>query len=62
MSFGKDHPILLNRGRHRAKRPKTFASEQNAIAYAQQKGLKKYKIVNIKLSDQARPKFKVVAE
>lgn len=38
---------LEHRGRHRAKRPKTFKSEALANVYAELKGIKKYDVVRM---------------
>jgi len=62
MSYRKGKPILLNRGRNRTKRPKTFSTEESAKEYAKKQGLNSYKIVNLKLSNEGKAKFKVVTE
>jgi len=62
MSYRKGKPILLSRGRSRIKRPKTFTSEDSARQYAEKQGLSSYKIVNMRISDGAKPKFKIVSK
>lgn len=58
----KDKPILLNRGRARVKRPKTFKSEEALKTYAKANGIDKYTIVNLRVNDKVKPKFKIVTE
>ena len=48
------------KGRLRAKRPKTFKSEASANSYAEQKGMKDFKLVNISINP-LKPKIKIVA-
>ena len=48
--------------RPKKKRPKTFKTEESAKSYADKEGIKKYKIVNIRLLDSQPAKYKVVAE
>jgi len=45
------------KGRNRKKRPKTFKTEESAKKYAESKGLKNYKLVNISISSK---KIKIV--
>jgi len=51
---------LLHRGRHRAARPKTFATEVLAKAWAEAQGIKKYDIV--RLDSGLSKKVKVVSK
>ena len=60
MSFRKGKPILLNRGRNRKARPKTFSSEDLAKAHADKEGLKDFKLVNMKSEASQTKKIKIV--
>lgn len=46
--------------RYRAKRPKTFKTEEAAKKWADEQGIKKYDIVNIKSPEAETKKLKVV--
>ena len=46
--------------RNRAKRAKTFKTEDGAKKYAEAKGIKSYDIVNIRVSESSTPKLKVI--
>ncbi|MBW2983522.1 hypothetical protein KY361_00220 [Candidatus Woesearchaeota archaeon] len=52
--------MKINRRRNRAPRPKTFKSEEAAKRYAEAKGIKDYKLVNIRSSSSKRKKLKIV--
>ncbi len=41
--------LLQHRGRHRAKRPRTFKTEAAAKQWAEAQGIKKYEIVRLGL-------------
>jgi hypothetical protein len=43
-------------------RPKTFKSEEAAKKYAESKGLKDYKLVNLKSASSKKKKIKVIAK
>ena len=63
MSYRRDKkPVLLNRGRNRKKRPKTFRSSEAAKKWADEKGLKKYELVEMKNPGSKKSKIKVVVE
>jgi len=47
-------------GSNRKKRPKTFKSEQAAKKYAEAKGIKKYKLVNLHPFNPKKTKIKIV--
>lgn len=47
------------RGRNRKKRPKTFKSKDAARKYAESKGIKNYKLVNLAIPSK---KIKIVVE
>jgi hypothetical protein len=49
-------------GRSRKTRPKTFKTEDAAKKYAESKGIKDYKLVNLKSSSSKRKKIKVVSK
>lgn len=51
---------LLHRGRHRAKRPKTFKSVAKAKAHADASGNKKYEVVQMNYG--LSRKFKIVSK
>ena len=42
-------------------RSKTFKTEEAAKAYAEEQGLKKYKLVNLKSSESKTKKIKIVS-
>jgi len=46
----------------RKKRPKTFKSEEAAKKYAEAKGIKNYKLVNLQPFNPKRTKIKIVVE
>ncbi len=58
MGIGHKKPQLVHRGRHRAKRPRTFKTEENAKKWADSQGIKKYDVV--RLSDGLSKKLKIV--
>lgn len=58
MSTSHKRDIVCKGGRNRAKRAKTFASEENAKKHAAEKGIKKFKIEKAKKGKR----FKVVEE
>ena len=62
MSFHHYKPILLCRGRHRKRRPKTFTSEEAAKKWADEKGIKKYVIENMKGPFSKEKKLRVVGK
>ena len=47
------------KGRHRKTRPKTFKTEESAKKYAEAKGMKNYKLVDLAISPN-RNKIKIV--
>ena len=47
-------------GSNRKKRPKTFKSEQAAKKYAEAKGYKNYKLVDLQPFNPKRTKIKIV--
>ena len=49
------------RGRKRAKRPKTFRTEEGAKRYAEAKGIKDYRLVDLKGASPKKHKFRVVS-
>ena len=51
-----------SRGRNRKRRPKTFKSEEAAKMYAEAKGLKNYKLMDLAISSPKRKKIKIVFE
>ena len=48
--------------RQREQRPKTFKTEEAAKKYAEQKGIKNYKLVNLRSSGSKRKKLRIVAQ
>ena len=54
--------MKVNRRRDRQARPKTFKSEAAAKKYAETKGIKSYKLVNLKSSTSKTKKLKIVAQ
>ena len=48
------------RGRNRKPKPKTFKSEGAAKKYAEAKGIKNYKLVDLAISSPNRKKLKIV--
>ncbi|MFH0867923.1 MAG: hypothetical protein V1831_01300 [Candidatus Woesearchaeota archaeon] len=50
------------RGRHRKPKPKTFKTEEAAMKYAEAKGLKNYKLLDIQELNPNKNKIKIVAE
>jgi hypothetical protein len=50
---------LLHRGRNRKKRPKTFNTEEAAKKYAEEQGLKEYKLHNLKSANSTEKKFRI---
>ncbi|MFH1638683.1 MAG: hypothetical protein ABIB71_09730 [Candidatus Woesearchaeota archaeon] len=51
---------IRDASRARAKRPKTFKSEESAKAWAEKKGIKKYELVNLKNYWRNEKKIRVV--
>lgn len=47
MSIRHDTPPLKNRGRNRAKRAKSFRSEDAADAWAKANNIENYKLINL---------------
>ena len=60
MGTGHKKRSLISRGRRRAKRAKTFASEEKAKAHAQKEGIKNFEVV--RLSTGLSRKFKIVSK
>lgn len=54
--------MKINRKRNRQPRPKTFKSEEAAKKYAEAKGIKSYKLINLKSSSSKTKKLKIVAQ
>ena len=50
------------RGSNRKKRPKTFKSEEKARKYAELKGIKNYKLINLQPFNPKKTKIKIVVE
>ena len=48
--------------RYRKPRAKTFKTEAAAKKYAEQKGIKNYKLVNLRFSSSKRKKIRVIAQ
>jgi hypothetical protein len=48
------------KGRNRTKRPKTFKSEEAAKKYAEAKGIKNYKLIDLQELNPNRNKIKIV--
>jgi hypothetical protein len=48
------------KNKNRKTRPKTFKTEQSAKKYAETKGIKKYKLVDLKSTNPKEHKFKIV--
>ncbi|MBR9692172.1 hypothetical protein GOV06_05305 [Candidatus Woesearchaeota archaeon] len=59
--FSKRIPTRTAVRRERA-RPKTFKTEEAAKVYAEKKGIKDYKLVNLKSPESKIKKIKVVAK
>ena len=53
-------PILRVRGRNRAKRPKTFHSEEAAKKYAEEHQLKGYELYNLRGPFSKERKIKII--
>ena len=60
MSVRAIRPILLHRGRDRAKRPKTFSTEEAAKAWASANKIEKFDLENLKNDSAKVKKFRVV--
>jgi hypothetical protein len=60
MSIRAIRPILLKRGRNRAKRPKTFTSEEAANAWAKEQGLKDYTLEDLSMPSAKKRKIRIV--
>ena len=58
--YSKRVPERTHKRRLRA-RPKTFKTEEAAKAYAEKKGLKDYKLVNLRSPESKTKKIKVVS-
>ena len=54
--------MQTSRGRNRKPRLKTFKREETAKKYAESKGLKNYKLVNIWSAKKNKKKIKIVVE
>lgn len=52
---------IKSHSRIRLKRPKTFLTKEKAVSYAEQNKMKNYDIVNMRVGDKKKGKFKVVA-
>lgn len=52
--------MVGSKGRCREPRPKTFKTEESAKRYAESKGIKNYKLVNLKTSSSKRKKLRIV--
>ena len=50
------------RGRNRVAKPKTFKTEDAAKKYAESKGIKSYKLVDLQELNPDRTKIKIVVE
>jgi hypothetical protein len=50
------------RGRDRKPRPKTFKTKEKAIKYAEVKGMKNYKLVDLQELNPNKSKIKIVIE
>lgn len=48
--------------RRKSARPKTFKTEESAKKYAERKGIKSYKLVNLRSSTSKQKKLKIVVE
>lgn len=53
-------PIIIKHGRHRISRPKTFATEDAANAYAKENGIASFKLVNLKSEAASTKKIRIV--
>lgn len=53
--------MKVSRKRNRAPRPKTFKTEEAAKRYAEAKGIKDYKLVNLRSSSSKRKKLRIIA-
>ena len=53
--------MALVRGRNRKVKPKTFKSEESAKKYAEAKGIKNYKLVDLLELNPNRNKIKIVS-
>lgn len=50
------------RGRNRKPKPKTFKTKEKAIKYAETKGIKNYKLVDLQELNPNKSKIKIVVE
>ena len=50
------------RGRNRKPRPKTFKTKEKAIKYAEAKGIKNYKLIDLQELNPKKRKIKIVIE
>lgn len=50
------------RGRNRRPKPKTFKTEEKARKYAETKGIKNYKLVDLQELNPKKNKIKIVVE
>lgn len=50
------------KGRNRKPKPKTFKTEEKAKKYAEVKGIKNYRLVDLAISSPNRKKLKIVVE
>jgi len=58
--FSKREKYRKTRTRRPRKRPKTFKTEEAAKKWAEKKGIKDYKLVNLKSPEAETKKIKVV--
>ncbi|MFT4344025.1 MAG: hypothetical protein ACMXYE_04745 [Candidatus Woesearchaeota archaeon] len=63
MSIRRDRDLRYGKSRNKTvKRPKTFASEESAHAYAKAMGITSYKLHNLKNPEAIKKKIRVVSE
>lgn len=53
-------PIIVKNGRHRLTRPKTFASEDAANAYAKANGITSFKLENLRNELSSTKKIRII--
>lgn len=58
----RKHRMVGITGRDRKPRPKTFKTEESARKYAESKGIKSYKLVNLKSSSSKSKKIKITPQ
>lgn len=59
MSIKKRFENLRRQSRRRSSRPKTFSSEETAIAYAKANGIEKYTLKNLKSAASKTKKIRI---